>query len=83
MKNVGLKEVDTYVSHLHNMVTQFITTNPIMELCLTAERRPGKSISNRWWEQDGVDVEGMRTAAREAEGTESEKETDTTETDRD
>ena len=27
-------------------------------------------MAKRWWEQDGLDLEGMRTAAREAEQTE-------------
>ena len=38
----------------------------------------GPRISKRWWEQDVVDVEDMRTAAREAERTEGEEETDGT-----
>ena len=34
-----------------------------------------------WWEQDGSDVGGMRTAALEAEWTEGEEETDDREMD--
>ena len=33
-------------------------------------------MNKRWWEQDGLDVEGMRTEAWEAERTEGEEETD-------
>ena len=58
-------------------------TRPIMDLCLAAERRPGPKISKRWWEQDRLDVNGMRTAAREAERTEGEEEMDGTKTETD
>ena len=80
MAEVELQEVETYVSRRQNTVAQFIATRPIMDLCLAAERRPGPRVSKRWWEQDGVDVEGMQTAAEEAEWTEGEEETDETET---
>ena len=70
MAEVGLQEVDNYVSVCHITVAQIIATRPIMELCLAADRRPGPRISNRWWEKDKVDVEGMRTAAQEADRTE-------------
>ena len=54
-----------------------------MDLCLAAERRPGSRVTNQWWDQDGLDVEGMRTADWEAERTEREGETDRTETETD
>ena len=34
----------------------------------------------RWWEQEGLDLEGMQTASQEAERKEGEEETDRTET---
>ena len=74
MVEAGLQEVDTYVSRRHNTVTQFIAARPIMDLCLEAEQRPGPRLSNRWWKQNGVDAEGMRTADWEAERTEGEEE---------
>ena len=40
-----------------------IATRPIMELCLVEERRPGPRRFKWLWEKDGVDVEGMQTAA--------------------
>ena len=54
-----------------------------MDLCLAADRRPGPRVSKRWSEQDGVDVEGMRMAARKAERTEGGEETDGAETETD
>ena len=37
-----------------------------MDLCLAAERSPGSRIIKQWWEQDGLDVEGIQTASWEA-----------------
>ena len=56
-----------------------IATRPIMDLCLAAKCRPVPRIYKRWWEQDGVDMEGRREAAQEAERTELEEETGETE----
>ena len=38
-----------------------------MDLCLVAKRRPGPRMATRRWKQEGSDLEGMRTAAREAD----------------
>ena len=51
-----------------------------MDLCLVAKRRPSPRVEMRWWKQEGLDLEGMWTAAREAEQTEGEEETDRMET---
>ena len=79
-KEAILQEVETYVSRRQNTFAQFIATRPITDLCLAAEWRTGPRISNRWWEQDGVAVKGMRTAAQEAERMEEGEETDGMET---
>ena len=73
MAKAGLQEVETYFSCYHNTVAKFIATGTIMDLCLVSERCPGSSISNRWWEDDG-----MRTAAWEEERTEREDKMDGT-----
>ena len=75
--------METYAYRRHNTVTQFITTRPIMELFLSEERRPGTRVSMRWWDQEGLDVEGMRTAYYESEQTEGEDETGGTATNTD
>ena len=62
-----LQKVDTYVSRFHSTVAQFIATRPIMDLCMAVERRPGSRISKRCWNQEVLDLEGMRTAAQEVE----------------
>ena len=58
MTEAGMQEVVTYASHPQNTVKQFITTRPIVDLCMAEKQRLGSRISKWWWEQDGVDVEG-------------------------
>ena len=41
-----------------------------MDLCLAVEHISGTRVSRRWWDQEVVYVEGMRTAAQEAERSE-------------
>ena len=72
---VVLQYVDTYVSLQQNTVAQFIATRPIMDLFLAEERRPGSRVDKWWWEQDGLDLEGMWEAYWEAKRTEEEKDT--------
>ena len=79
MAEVGLQEVDTYVSFLQNTAAHFIVTRPIMKLCLAAEQRPGPRVFNWWWEQGGLNLEGIQTADQEEEQAEGEEETDGTE----
>ena len=76
MAEAGLQEVDTYVSRHQNTVAKFIATRPIMDLCLAAARSMGSMVSNKWWNQDGLESEGMRTTAWEAEQIEREEETE-------
>ena len=57
---------------------QFIATRLIMDLCLAAERHTGSLVAKWWWEQEGLDLEGMRMAAWEVEREEEEEETDGT-----
>ena len=51
-----------------------------MGLCLAEKQRPEPRVSRRWWEQEGLDLERMWTAAREAERMEGEENMDGTET---
>ena len=50
-------------------VSQYIATRPIIDLCLAANQRPRPRMAMRWWEHDGLELEGIRTADREAEKT--------------
>ena len=50
---------------------------PILDLCEQFTRRPGAKVSQRWWEQAGIDLEGAKKRAAEAERvSESELELD-------
>ena len=81
MKEAGLQEVENYVSLLHNTVAQFIAARPIMDLCMASERRLGSQVANKWWDQELLDLDSMRTAAREGE--QEEEGTDGTATEMD
>ena len=61
-----LEEVDTYVLCRQNTISQYITTCPILELCLAADQRTGEGVTRRWWGQGVLDPdwEGGRTSAR-------------------
>ena len=63
MTEVVLQEVETYIARRQNTVAQYIATRPIMDLCLTEVRRPGARVLKRLWEQDGIDIEGIKEAA--------------------
>ena len=54
-----------------------------MDLFMVAERRPGSQVDRRWWELEGLELEGMQTAARGTEQEEEGEDTDWTETDTD
>ena len=45
------------------MVAQYIAMQPILDVCLEAERRPGLQVPMRWYEQAGMDLTGLREAA--------------------
>ena len=63
----GLEVVDMYVIFHQNTIAQYIETRPILELCLEAESNPGEWVAHRWWEQGGLDLEGVMLVVREKE----------------
>ena len=67
MAKAGFQEVENYVSRRQNTMAKYIATRPIVELCLTAKRRPGPRAEMWWWEQEGLDLEGMRKVDWEAD----------------
>ena len=52
MEEVGFEDMASYVLKRHNMVTQYITTRPILNLCDNMVRRLGEWVDRRWWEQE-------------------------------
>ena len=70
MAMVGLEEIGVYISCHHNMVTQYITTHPIMDLCLAVELNRVMRLSSQWWEQPVLDILGIRVGNATEEGRE-------------
>ena len=54
------------------MVAHYIVTLPILDLCERSAQRPGARVSRRWWEKDGLYLEGAKK--REVEAAESDGE---------
>ena len=48
------------------MVAQYIPTQPILDLCEWSTRRPGVSVSRKWQEQAGIEMEGENKRAEAA-----------------
>ena len=73
---VGIR---TSITRRQNTVAQYIATRPILDLCKRATRKPGAQVSRQWWEQAGIDLEGVRKRAAESttrSETESDEESD-------
>ena len=75
IKETGMVGIRTSILRRQNTVAQFISTQPILDLCEQATRRPGARVSRRWWEQTGIDLKGAQEKA-EAEAAETETEAD-------
>ena len=73
MEESGFKEIGAYVTRRHNRVAQYIVTRPILDLCERSVWRTGLWVSWRWWEQEGLDLEGEKErAATESDGEEEQ-----------
>ena len=66
MKEVGLEEVEEYIIQRQNTVAQYILMRQIIKLCEEAERHPGTRVSKRRWDQEVLDLEGVRETATTA-----------------
>ena len=65
------------------MVAQYIATRPILDLCERFLQRPGAWVYRRWWEQEGLDLEGLKeraTAESDGEGAQFKEGVDQEET---
>ena len=65
MEAAGLEEVDTYFLRLQNTIAWYIVTCPILELCLVADQWSVKRVAWQLWDQEGIDMNGMWSAAWE------------------
>ena len=67
MQESYMEEVQDYVLRKHNMVSQYTAMRPILDLCEEAVRRPGTRVFfERWWEQEGLDLEGEKSVKEAA-----------------
>ena len=57
---VGLEHIEVYINRHQNMVTQYISTRPIMDLCISVERNPVMRLSRQWWEKTALYILGIR-----------------------
>ena len=57
---MGLDNIVVYIARRQNTVAQYISTCPIMDLCLAAERKPLMRLYRQWWEQPALDIIGIR-----------------------
>ena len=58
--------MDEYIQRRQNMVTQFIATWSLLDLCEVTERKTGARVVMRWWEHAVLDLVGARESAAAA-----------------
>ena len=63
MQNTVFVEAEAYVLRSQNMSAEYIVTQTILNLFEEVVRCLGVWVSKRWWEQEGLDVEGERVKA--------------------
>ena len=59
MWEVVLEEVEAYVLRRQNTAAQYISMQPILDLCEEELWWPGTRVSKRWWEQEGLNLVGV------------------------
>ena len=74
MRESGFEGIRQSITRRHNTVAQYIATRPIMDLCEWSTQRLGDSVSQRWWEQKGIDLEKAKGKATETTTTDFESE---------
>ena len=73
MEEAGFNEIGVYITRRQNTFAQYIATRPILDLCERSVRRTGAWVSRRWWEQEGLDLEGAKERETEESDGEEEK----------
>ena len=75
MGEAGFEGIRKSVTRRQNTVAQYISTQPILDLCERSTRWPVDRVSRKWWEQAGIDLEGAKEREAEAK-TDSESDSD-------
>ena len=60
IEEAGFEEIVVYITRRKNMVAQYIVTRPILDLCEKSVQSPGAWVSWRWWEKEGIDIDGAK-----------------------
>ena len=60
MEEAGFEYIRVYITRRQNTVAQYIATLLILDLCKRSIRRLGAWVSRRWWDQEGLYLEGGR-----------------------
>ena len=74
MVESGFEGIEVYIMRRQNTVAQYIATRPILDLCERSDWRLGERLYRRWWEQEGLYLEGAKkraAAAAESDGEET------------
>ena len=58
---------------MQNTVVQYIATQTILDLCERSVQRPRDWVYWRWWEQEGLDIEGEKYRATAESDEEKDK----------
>ena len=75
MGEAGFKGIRKSFTRRQNTVAQYIATQPILDLYEQATWRTGARVSQRWWNQAGIYLEG-ENKRKVATATVSESELD-------
>ena len=73
MVEACFEDIGAYVTRRKNTVMQYIVTQHILDLFERSVWSTGVWLSQRWWEQDGLDLEGSKERKlAESEGEEAQ-----------
>ena len=67
MKEAGFTTIRKSITNIQNTVTQYIATQPLLDLCEQTTRRGGVRVSRRWWDQKGIDWETAKARSAETD----------------
>ena len=67
MKEAGFTTIRKSITNRKNTVTQFIVTQPLLDLCEQTKRRGGERVFRRWWYQKGIDWDKAKARAAETD----------------
>ena len=56
MEEADFEEIGVYIKNMKNTVTQYLATQPTLDLCERYVRRSGVWFYRRWWYQEGIDL---------------------------